>query len=720
MPRVNKVLDVSASLAEAAIYQTKQSAKRLLLAGLAILCCLPIMTTATSPRQLVEVADLAGPVISPDGRSVVFRLEQASVERNTYDSFWYVQSVEGEAPPRRVADGGVPMRDSAGVSLPPAVIWSPDGNWIYYRARIDDRVDVWRAAPDGSGAAPATHDTADVRDFRLSADGSTLYYSVGPTRKEVVDAERTEYDRGVRIDSSVPISQGLYRSGYTEGRLATQRYFAVWGRRSLLGDLPDRWKAVDLRTQETKSLAPSFRLPDEPAESGLANDQGLAWKSESESTGGRIALLNRTGEAKGLLHRPDIELSVVFPNRSRRSIRCEADSCTGKAISRIQWRPASDEVLFAVTDPLEGLAQSIYAWNIQSSEVRLVVRTQGLVSGGRDPGSNCAVSTDMLVCVVAYAERPPRLERIDLDTGVRRQLYDPNTALALDITAAVSVRLLRWSDDAGQEFTGQLFTALGVGGAPAPLFVTYYTCPGFLRGGLGDEWPLASLATRGIAALCINNPPGYNLDATKRYARGLSAVESIVRLLSESGEVDANAVGMGGLSYGSEVTLWTAIHSKILAAASITSPSIEPNYYLYNSLRGDYFFDPLKKQWGLGSPEDTPEQWRVISPAFQTDRITAPILLQMPEQEYLYALGFAFPLMREHRADLYVFPHEPHQKHQPRHKLAAYERNLDWFRFWLQGQEDMDPAKRSQYDHWRQMKAKALERTAMAEIEVDS
>ena len=61
--------------------------------------------------------------------------------------------------------------------------------------------------------------------------------------------------------------------------------------------------------------------------------------------------------------------------------------------------------------------------------------------------------------------------------------------------------------------------------------------------------------------------------------------------------------------------------------------------------------------------------------------------------------------IRAHRADLYVFPNEPHQKFQPKHKLAVYERNLDWFRFWLQGYQDPDPSKATQYARWQLMKA---------------
>src|SRR3546814_14211201 len=93
--------------------------------------------------------------------------------------------MDGASPPHRVADGGIPLRDTAGLPVLSLAIWSPDGHWIYYRAMLDGRIDVWRAAADGSGAEPLTPEPADVRDFSLGDDGTTLRYSVGPTREEV-------------------------------------------------------------------------------------------------------------------------------------------------------------------------------------------------------------------------------------------------------------------------------------------------------------------------------------------------------------------------------------------------------------------------------------------------------------------------------------------------------------------------------------------------------
>mgnify|MGYP003945544383 CR=1 FL=1 len=148
-------------------------------------------------------------------------------------------------------------------------------------------------------------------------------------------------------------------------------------------------------------------------------------------------------------------------------------------------------------------------------------------------------------------------------------------------------------------------------------------------------------------------------------------------------------------------------------AASVSGISVTPTYYLFNSLR-NAFRSSLREMWQLGAPDETPKRWKEISPAYQLDRIKAPILFQLSEQEYRETLDYALPLVRRQQADIYVFPDEPHIKFQPRHKLAVYERNVDWFRFWLQGYEDPSPEKATQYRVWRGMKEKpALSRSGI-------
>lgn len=654
---------------------------------------------AISPRRLVEAADVVGPVVSPDGKKVAFRLDQASVERNRHDVAWYVQALDGEAQPRRIADGGTPLRGySSGLSVPELPVWTPDGQAILYRALIDGKVAVWRAATDGSGAMPVTSDPADVRDFVLSDDGRLLSYSVGATREEAEVAELAEYDDGVHIDGTVFVGAGLFRSSKLQGRAMSQRFLGNWFEGGpLLGKVESTWKQVDLATLKTQGLALSMH----DMEAGTVPGHPEAWKWSSNAADGRIALLTRVGDAAGRFAKPDVELSAVPRAGSGRAVKCLSPLCMGRNITEVQWRPGSDEVLFTVTDPHEGRAQAIYRWDVLHGPVVQVVRSRGLLGGDstqqRFQDVPCGASADVLVCVTSEADRPPRLEAIEIPTGRRTVLFDPNAALASDVAVTVQAELLRWRDAHGEEFSGWLFAAPG--DRPAPLFVTYYACEGFLRGGVGDEWPLMSLAGDGISALCINGNPGYQ-DVVRYYDQGLYAVQSAVDMLARSGRIDPARVGMGGLSYGSEVTMWTLMQSDLLSAASIASPSLTPNWYLFNSLR-EAFRSGVMSHWQLGTPEETPERWRTMSPVFNLDSLNAPILFQMPEQEYLMAAEYTLPLVRMQRADMYVFPDAPHIKFQPRQKLAAYERNVDWFRFWLQDYEDPNPAKRERYVRWR-------------------
>jgi dipeptidyl aminopeptidase/acylaminoacyl peptidase len=661
-----------------------------LLATLASLL-LPLPARAGIPtRSLVEVADFSGLVVSPDGRRLAFRVERASVEHDTYDSTWYIQDMDGRSPPRRVGDGGEPLRDEGGGALRAEARWSPDGRWLFYRALRDGGIQVWRAATDGGDAAAVTADAANVRAFALSADGASLRYSVGATREDIVRAEQAEYDGGVHVTPDVPIGQGLFRSHHVDGRLAMQRYNGIgYVRVGLLASLPDRWKQVDLTTGKVSDVASG-----DPPE-----DAGAVDAMRNPRTGRVIAITPAVDRDDD----PGFDLKVLAGPSGGRMVECRAEACSHAAITSAQWRPGMNEVLFTTSPRGMGRAQSIFRWNIDDGQVLPVVQSRGLVNGGRETSSTCGIAEEALACVVAEPDRPPRLERIDLETGRRQAMFEPNAALALDLGKAIASRFLRWKDAKGREFTGQLFFGKADAAGPRPLFVTYYACPGFLRGGTGDEWPLASLAADGIATLCINAAP-YVFDPVARYDTGLEAVRSAVALLAGEGIVDPAKVGMGGLSFGSEVTQWVATESDLLAAASEAAPSITPLSYLISSLQGGRYFTTLYAAWQLRAPEATPAQWKRISPTANLARIHIPILYQMPEEEYLFALDYLIPMIREHKADLYVFPEETHQKFLPRHKAAAYERNLDWFRFWLQGYESPAPEKRGQYEHWREMR----------------
>ena len=108
-----------------------------------------------------------------------------------------------------------------------------------------------------------------------------------------------------------------------------------------------------------------------------------------------------------------------------------------------------------------------------------------------------------------------------------------------------------------------------------------------------------------------------------------------------------------------------------------------------------------RRIWGLGAPDETPEEWERQAPAFNVEKLNAPLLLQLPEQEARSVIELYARLTHSATpAELYVFPDSAHIKVQPRQRMAAHRRYLDWFRYWLQGYSDPDPLKADQYRRW--------------------
>lgn len=650
-------------------------------------------------RMLVETPEFSSLAIAPDETVVAFRETRASIERNTHESVWYVQPLEGGAPPMRIADGGSPLR-RGGLVLNEAPQWSRDSRWIYYRALIDGEVQLWRAARDASRAERVTEDDADIDAFQLLSGGKHLVYRAGATRAAIRRAEEDEHDRGIRLDETIYSGQGLFRSLLDNGRLVSERTDETMTRQRLLWRAPKSYHVVDLERLSTREATGAERRA---LDARLADEEDTVVRSR----GGRIASLSGAP--------PSTRLAVRVRRRAAPEIVCSA--CRDLKIDAAAWA-GEDALLLTVRDPARGYAQSLYRWIIAADDLQMVASSDGLLNGDGAGRSPCAAAAKRAVCVAANADRPPRIERIDLDSGARRILHDPSGRL---LNGRPRAEFLEWADDEGRTFTGYLFVPeTARADAPAPLFITYYLCRGFLRGGEGDEWPLLPLADAGIATLCVNGrlPPSTGRDAVADYDAALSGVAAIIRQLDARGVIDPRKVGMGGHSFGGEATLWIAAHSTLLAAASVSSPVASPAWYWSHALQTG-FRAQAKAQWGLGAPDETPDRWRALSPVYFPEKFTAPILMQTPEQEFRSAVEY-FIRMRDLDlpSEMWVFPHEPHIKFQPRHKLAAYDRNLDWFRFWLQDHQDPDPLKAEHYRRWTAMRDRWRARETAGEDEI--
>jgi dipeptidyl aminopeptidase/acylaminoacyl peptidase len=638
-----------------------------------------------SIEELVEVTDLSGLAASPDGRRIAFRTDRPSIARNSYDLDWHVLDLASGAE-RRIAGAGEPIVADPGLLVAEPPIWSPDGRWLFYRALRSGAVQIWRSAADGSASEAVTAEDGDILFMERSFDGRSILYRVGPPRGDIERAELAEYDSGILVDEHVELAQNLFRGAIINGRHATQRLTGQWfARGGLLWSRPLRERKLIMET-----LALSDARPEEFPTPASGNGASAPPDAVARSNRGDVATTLWNGAGNMLM--------VVRANLAGDTVTCTAPECRTERVAWLAWRPGRDEIVFASADAAQ--VQRLHLWDVASNRVRPVAASDGLLNGGRSAGAPCAIAAMRAVCVAAGPASPPRLEIVDLEAGLRRSLFDPNAILRARQWPVVE--RLEWRSAEGRLFTGTLFMPRRREGR-LPLFINYYRCEGFLRGGVGDEWPLAPFAASGIASVCVNATRITGpQDGVEQYRAAQGGLEALVDLLATRGAIDRTKVGLGGLSFGSEVTMWNVMHSGFVAAASIASPQFEPSNYWFNGVRGRDHHQLLRQVWGLGAPEETPDRWRLLSPALNADRIGVPLLLQLSEQESRYAIELYARLSNSATpAELYVFPDEAHIKAQPRHRLAVYRRNLDWFRFWLQDRADEDPARTEQYQRWR-------------------
>jgi hypothetical protein len=69
--------------------------------------------------------------------------------------------------------------------------------------------------------------------------------------------------------------------------------------------------------------------------------------------------------------------------------------------------------------------------------------------------------------------------------------------------------------------------------------------------------------------------------------------------------------------------------------------------------------------------------------------------------------------------EMYYYPTEGHTPEHPQARLATMQRNVDWYRFWLQDYERPNPEDPQQYVRWgklREIYQEDLRKTAFTAV----
>jgi dipeptidyl aminopeptidase/acylaminoacyl peptidase len=357
-----------------------------------------------------------------------------------------------------------------------------------------------------------------------------------------------------------------------------------------------------------------------------------------------------------------------------------------------------------------GGRSELYRWQLSKDAAprRVMATDDALLS--------CALAERRLICGHETARHPRTLVEIDPEVGTLTTLYDPNPELRPRIRSVVE--RVRWAGGDGISSYGDLVLPPDHRpGQRHPLIIVQYASDGFLRGGVGDEYPIHLFAAHGYAVLSVTRPPApareskaADADSYQRLTiRGwadrrqvLASLEAGIDAVIRRGVVDPARIGITGLSDGSSTVQFALLNSRRFAAAAISTCCESAGALASVGLA----YSDATTRWGYPAPgaEDS-EFWKPYSLAANAARMRTPLLIQVADREYRLALE-TYAALDHARApvEMYVFPDEHHVKSHPAHRLAIYERNLAWFDFWLGGVVRTDPQGMATMERWQALK----------------
>lgn len=622
--------------------------------------------------------------ISPDGRQVAFVLSRADPDRNAVCRALVLVNRSGPAQPRIIDQGGdliawqSELRGATfELGLPATItpVWSPYGQWIAYRRRDHGVIQAWRARSDGSGAQPLTRSEVDVEILAWSRDGHRLIYGSKPAKLAINRAIDKEGESGWHYDA----------------RISPQ----VGARPLMTSPLPREAFAVDPDNGRIEPASPedtalvSATIQDLP--SALATGGRRAWTEHSAAN-------------------PLSPLKILVAAASGPPIKCTAEACRGK-VTNLLWEDDGRSLLYLRREGWDYGQMGLYRWRPGQGAPRRILLTDDVLHG-------CIPSKGELICTAENATMPRRIVAIDLHSGARRLIFDPNPEFAA--IRLGTVERLTWRNDIGLPAWGDLVLPPDYRpGTRLPMVIVQYHSDGFLRGGTGDEYPIYAFAARGFAVLSLEPPPtfGANLpelhswvdvtsagikDGAERKSLFSSLMTGVNQVIAR-GLVDPARIGISGLSDGSTTARYALVNSRLFAAAAISTCCADTRSMMIAG--GTGFADMMHAEGYPRSIADPADFWTPFSMTLAARRMDRPLLMQLADDELNLGLE-TFTALREagQPVDMYVFPGEHHLKVQPVHRRAIYNRNLDWFSFWLQGKEDPDPAKTEQYRRWDAMR----------------
>lgn len=305
---------------------------------------------------------------------------------------------------------------------------------------------------------------------------------------------------------------------------------------------------------------------------------------------------------------------------------------------------------------------------------------------------------------------PPTLWAAEPRAGLTKLLWNPNPQLTDFGLGKASV--YTWRDHTGYKWrAGLVLPPNYVQGNRYPLVIQthgFYNEHEFLvDGSFTTGFAARALAAAGIIVLQMEDRADrHSKPAQQEPLLAVEGFQSAVEQLDKDGFVDVSRVGIIGFSRAAWYVEEALIHAPGLFRAASLIDGVDESYLTYMLFAPDNPEAYIEweapnggKPFGRGI-----ESWLTNASGFNLDKVQAPVRIEaLGNMSILGEWEVYSSLYQQGKpVDFVYIPHGQHILQQPQARYASQQGNVDWFRFWLEGYKDLDPAKREQYERWAQ------------------
>ncbi len=652
-----------------------------------------------SIEALEALGRVSNPVVSPDGKHILYSVSYESVEQNKSNADLYVMD----------SDGSNSKRLTRTARSESSATWIDGGNRIAFIAASGEQPQLWVMKADGSDAHVVTDLEKGVQGFLFS-----------PDEKHIVMISTVKYSRNAQdIYPDLPKATGrviddlMYKHWDEWVTEIPHPFIAEWNGsevsdiKDIMADEPFEAPMKPFGGIESFAFSPDsknlvyvsrkktgldyaistnsnlylYNLEDATTECLTEGMNGYDTAPAFSPDGSCLAWLSMEHDG----YESDKNRIFVMDMTSREKKDLTADwDYTADAIA---WRPDGKSIYFIAAK--DGVTP-IFAIDTATCEVSTVAE------GQYDYAALAPAGNDCLITLRHSMIEPNEVYAVDLTTSEVNRLTNVNTELLASVDMpTVEKRLVPTTD-------GKLMTTwviLPPNFDPEKKYPAILYCQGGPQQAVSQfwsyRWNFALMASNGYIIIAPNRRglPGFgtewNAQISKDYpGQNMRDYLSAVDYMKAEPYVDGEHIGAVGASYGGFSVYWLAGNHDGRFAALIAHAGIFNMEAQYLETEEMWFAN-----WDMGgAPWDkdnaAAQRTFAMSPHKFVDKWDTPILITHGEYDYRILssqgeMAFNAARLRGVPAEMVIFPDENHWILKPQNAVLWQRIFFRWLDKWL-------------------------------------